>query len=121
MGLHIGQVGQPRHCKTRHAWVVIFTKTRLVFSHGAVGCSDWVGFGALLVGATISNSAFMKIRGSQNNIGIVATSSIPAVHYDPASMAVNIPLDIGNLSLLIFEEVGPQEGRAKDHLLIPGA
>jgi hypothetical protein len=36
-------------------------------------------------------------------------------------MAVNIPLDIGNLSLLIFEEVGPQDGRAKDHLLIPGA
>jgi hypothetical protein len=96
MGLHIGQVGQSRHRKTRHAWAVIFTKTRLVLSHGAVGCSGWVSSGALLVGAIISNSALIKIRGSQNNIGIVATSSTTAVHYDPASMAVNIPLDIGN-------------------------
>jgi hypothetical protein len=72
MGLHIGQVGQSRHRKTRYAWAVIFTKTRLVLSHGAVGCSGRVGFGALLVGENaISKIACMKIRGSQNSIGIV--------------------------------------------------
>jgi hypothetical protein len=60
MGLHIGQVGQSRHRKTRHAWAVIFTKTRHVLSHGAVGCSGRVGFGALLVGATIEQRVHEK-------------------------------------------------------------
>jgi hypothetical protein len=70
-GLHIRHVGQAGQEKTRHALAVIFTKTRLTLSHGAVVCSGQVGFGALLVGEiAISKRAFMKIRGSQNSIGI---------------------------------------------------
>jgi hypothetical protein len=96
-GLHVGHVGQPRHGKTRHALAMILTKIWFCLSHGAVGCSkNQTGFGALFVGkSAISKSAFMKIKGNQNSIGIVDLIS-PLCIMTGRRWLVNIPFDIGN-------------------------
>jgi hypothetical protein len=95
--LHVGHVGQPRHGKTRHALAMILTKIWFCLSHGAVGCSkNQTGFGALFVGkSAISKSAFMKIKGNQNSIGIVDLIS-PLCIMTGRRWLVNIPFDIGN-------------------------
>jgi hypothetical protein len=76
---------------------MILTKIWLCLSHGTVGCSkNKVGFGAGFVGkSAISKSAFMKIRGNQNSIGIVDLIS-PLCIMTGRRRPVNIPLDIGD-------------------------